>query len=99
MSEAEFSEFIEAICKRPKMYTPTGSFYEAVSFLEGFGSKIDIENNCSHSVFTPFLNWITRKYKIEHLRFDWKDFQELFSSESEALENLPILYKEYFGSF
>jgi len=99
MSEAEFSEFIEAICKRPKMYTPTGSFYEVVSFLEGFGAKMNVGNNSYHSVFTLFRQWVARKYKIEEVTFNWKDFQEMFSSELESLKNLPVLYKEYAESF
>jgi hypothetical protein len=99
MTEKKFLEYIEAICKRPKMYTPTGSFYEVVSFLEGFGAQVHIENNYYHSVFTPFRKWIAEKFGIEELYFDWKQFQEMYSSESEALKNLPILYKEYAESF
>ncbi len=45
MTERGFLEYIEALCKHPEMYTPTGSFYEVVSFLEGFGAQINIENN------------------------------------------------------
>lgn len=99
MTEEEFLEFVEALCKRPKMYTPTGSFYEVVSFLEGFGAKMNVGNNSYHSVFTPFRKWVVEKYKIEQMMFDWKDFQEMFSSELEALKNLPVLYKEYSESF
>jgi hypothetical protein len=95
MTEKEFLEFIEATCKRPKMYTPTGSFYEVVSFLEGFGVAANVGNKNYHSVFTPFRQWVAKKYKIDEVVFDWKSFQDMYSSESEALKNLPVLYKEF----
>lgn len=99
MTEIKFLEYIEAICKRPKMYTPTGTFYEAVSFLEGFGSQVGIENNAYHSVFTPFRHWVAEKNKIGKIRFDWEDIRKMYFSDSEALKNLPILYKEFSDSF
>lgn len=99
MTENEFAEFIEAICKRPKMYTPTGSFYEVVSFLEGFGAGANVGDKPHHSVFTPFLNWIMEKYSIKEISFHWENFQKMYLSESEALKNLPILYEEFSKSF
>ena len=99
MTEEEFLEFIEAICKRPKMYTPTGSFYEVVSFLEGFGARANVGNKPYHSVFTPFINRIKEKYSVEEITFHWEDIRKMYSSDSEALKNLPILYKELFKSF
>ena len=39
MEHIEFVEIIESLCKRPKLSTPTGTFFEVVSFLEGFGEK------------------------------------------------------------
>jgi hypothetical protein len=99
MTEERFLEFIEAICRRPKLYTPTGSFYEIVSFLEGLSSGDRVENNAYHSVFTPFLHWIAEKHGLEKITFHWENVRKMYSSESEALKNLPILYKEFSESF
>ncbi len=97
MPENEFVEYLEAFCKRPQMYTSKGSFNEAVALLEGFGMGANVGNHASHSAFTPFLGWMTRKYNIPEM-INWNDFRDRFSSDSEALKNLPILYKEYLGS-
>jgi hypothetical protein len=95
MTENDFYEYVEAICKRPKMYTPTGSFYEVVSFLEGFGAAGIEGPHCYHSVFTPFCKWIVTKFSLNDEIVDWKQIRALFASDSEALNQLPILYKEY----
>lgn len=95
MIENEFYEYVEGICKRPKMYTPTGSFYEAASFLEGCGGIAIKGPPYCHSVFTPFLKWTVKKFNLNSEIIDWIEFRELFDSDSEALKQLPILYKEY----
>ena len=95
MTEKEFLEVIEASCNHPGLYTATGSFYEVVSFLEGYGIAADVGNNSYHSALTPFLKLIVEKFKIQEVIINWKEFRELFSSDSEAFQNLPILYKEY----
>lgn len=95
MNEKDFFEFIEALCNRPKMYTPTGSFYEIVSFLEGYGAGANVGEESYHSAFTPFLKWFVKKFDIQESIINWEEFREMFSSDSSALENLVILYKEY----
>jgi len=57
MTEIEFAEQIEAVCRRPKMYTPNGTFFENYCFLDGLGIGA-LENRYSNSAFTPFLNWL-----------------------------------------
>ena len=102
MSEKEFLEYVVAICERPKMYTPTGSFYEVVSFLEGFGGAANVGNHYHHSFSTPFRKWLAKKFDFPNsakdFPIDWEHFQTLFTSEAEALNNLPLLYKDYIES-
>ncbi len=95
MSEKDFLEYIEAICKRPKLYTPTGSFYEIVSFLEGYGAGANVGENNYHFFSTPFRIWLAEKFELQETPINWKDFCNWFDSEKDALANLPILYKEY----
>lgn len=98
MTEKDFYEITEALCRRPKMYTPTGAFYEVVSFLEGFGGGANVGNLGYHLVLTPFRKWIAKKFNIQTEVFDWNEFRGLYSSDLEALENLPTLYREYLES-
>lgn len=100
MTEEEFIEDIEALCNGNSPVTPTGTFFEVVSYLEGYGKGQSVVKN-SHSVFTPFLRWFSENklgWKSSEIPIRWVAFRELFSSDEEALESLPILYKEYVDS-
>jgi hypothetical protein len=98
MSENEFLEYIIAICKRPKMYTATASFYETISYLDGFAAGANVGENLHHSKFVPFHLWLVKKFGRNDIIINWNDYREMFDSEIEALKNLPILYKEYVES-
>jgi hypothetical protein len=96
MTEVQFHELIYYVCKRPKLYTPTGSFFEVASFLEGLGSATKIENNHAHSKFTGFMRWMAaRLNKDGRFPISWIEFAEIYSSDSEAIEALPVLYNQY----
>ena len=95
MTEKHFLEYVKAVCNRPKMYTPTGTFNEVISFLEGYGSASNVGENRYHSVFTPFRNWIAEKFNLREKIIGWDVFHEVFPSDEEGLKNLPVLYEEY----
>lgn len=96
MTEIEFIEDVSGVCKHPGMYTPTGTFFEAVSYLEGYGKGHGVAK-FSHSVFTPFLRWYSNNLgqKTIEIPIRWVTFRKLFSSDEEALEKLSVLYEEY----
>jgi hypothetical protein len=100
MTEERFSKIILAICADDSPVTPTGTFFEIVSYLEGYGKGSALAEN-SHSVFAPFLRWFSEK-KLKQKSLDipirWFQFRELYFSDKEALENLSTLYKEYVES-
>jgi hypothetical protein len=96
MKEKDFLEVVEAVCRRPGLYTPTGSFYESASFLEGYAIGADVHGNTRpHSSFTPFLKWLIPVFQIDDVIMQWPEFRERFSSDAEALENLLVLYARY----
>lgn len=99
MTEKDFLEYVEALCKRPRMYTATGSFNEVTAFLEGYGAGANVGKHGYHSVFTPFRKWVVKKFDIPKEIINWNEFRKLFSSDIEALSNIPILYKEYISEF
>jgi hypothetical protein len=96
--EKEFLETVEAVCKHSGLYTPTGSFFEGVSFLEGFGIGANVGGGEYHSKLTPFCKWLVTKFESKKLIIHWNEFRERFSSDLEAFENLSVLYKEYIES-
>jgi hypothetical protein len=97
ISEERFLDFIGWICKRPKLYTRSGSFIEAIMFLEGYALGAGVEGAENyHSKFTPFKKWAAAKFRNgDTFPLNWDEFLDHFSSESEALNQLPILYAEY----
>lgn len=95
MTEFEFLEIIEAVCKHPGLYVPTGSFYEAVSFFEGYGSGAEVGDKAYHSALTPFLRWLTPKLAPKEKIIDWVTFRECYSTDAHAFENLSLMYREY----
>jgi hypothetical protein len=96
MTQEEFLKLIVAICKRPKMYTPTGTFYETVSFMEGLGAGAGIDGDIGHSKFTRFLRWMAKRLdNNDRFPILWTRFAEHFSTEQEAFEALPSLYEEF----
>lgn len=95
MTEIDFFEIVEALCKRPKMYTMTGSFNEITAFLEGYGAGANVGEKSYHSAFTPFFKWIAEKFNLPEIIIGWDKFQAVFSCDDVPLKNLPILYKEY----
>lgn len=95
MTEMEFLEVIEAACLHPGLYTPTGSFFETVSFLEGYGVGGGVGGGSYHSVFTPFLKWVTREFDVNEVIIDWPTFRRRFSTDSDAFANLQLLYDKY----
>lgn len=96
MTEKEFSKVVTALCNGDSPVTVTGSFFEVVSYLEGYGKGMTIVKN-SHSVFTPFLQWFSKNKLGKELRevIRWFQFRELYSSDEEALEKFSTLYEEY----
>jgi hypothetical protein len=95
MTEKEFVEIVEAACKHPGLYTPNGTFYEAISFIEGFGVGAKVEDHISHLALTPFMRWLIKKWEWKSVVLQWTEFRDQFSSDSEAFHNFLSLYKEY----
>ncbi len=103
LSREEFFEVVEALCRRPKGYTPSGSFNEVICFLEGYALGADLDDKQYHSRTAPFRKWLTFKLANEEVTEDWEsifplnwdEILEHFSSESEALPQISLLYSEY----
>lgn len=95
MTEQDFVEIVNACCEHPRLYTPTGSFFEVASFLEGFAIASQVGETTHHSRFTPFIHWLIGKWDLELVIFDWPYFLSRFESDADALTNLKLLYSEY----
>jgi len=95
----EFMELLYAVCEKPTNYSPTGTFYESVAFLDGY-AKGRIKPKFSgeaHSELLPFLVWILTKWDIDINKpsWGWKTVREHYSSDQETFENLPKLFREF----
>jgi hypothetical protein len=94
----DFSEFkmsfidvLEALCKRPKMYTENGTFGEVWAYLDGYAKGKGLAGNY-HSFFSPFSEWLRATYPE-----DSKERQTVNdrSNHNEALTEFARLCREY----
>ena len=92
-----FHDIVDAICWRPRMYTPTGTFYECVSYIEGIASSHPNIKNHAHTAMTPFLKWVALKLGKGKERFYWNEFRDFYGSDEQAFIELPRLYREFVG--
>ena len=98
MGEKEFLEVVSAVCNRPTVYAPSGTFTEVSIFLEGFalGAKVGgLRHQNAHSKFTPFFQWRAAGRGRQYLGDGWKDFRSAYPDDEAALNGLALSYREY----
>jgi hypothetical protein len=98
VGEGKFLEVVSAVCNRPTIYTPSGSFTEVSIFLEGFalGANVGgLKHQDAHSKFTPFFQWRAAGLGQQYLGDGWKDFRAAYSDDEAALNGLTQSYWEY----
>ncbi len=89
--EVTFLDIVEALCKRPKMYTENGTFGEIVAYLDGYSKGKGLSGGYHYS-FTPFRNWLEAKYaenSEERKRLNDR------TDHQAALAEFARLYREY----
>lgn len=99
----ELAELIDSICKRPSLYTPTGTFYECVSYLDGLvpdRAPPPFARTAGHHPFLGFIKWTLTMWGVDYSKeyVGWKLFRQKFSSDEEALLTFPKLFREFLGT-
>jgi hypothetical protein len=91
-----FSDIIQAVCKRPRVYTLNGTFGEVLTLLDGYayGAKLG-KRNRSSSYFNDFAVWIasTRNYSRDVPL--WDTFIKDCPDEQTAIREFARLWREY----
>lgn len=97
MEKIEFADIVEALCKRPAMYTMNGTFAEIVAHLDGYAKGAEVKDGPNHYSWTPFLQWLAVKFDYSPKTFPllWKVFLENYADEETALKELSRFYREY----
>lgn len=96
--------FVEAVCRRPRMYTLNGSLAEVICFLTGFYSGM-----VTHRRYAPalrrverewhgFITWVVARLKLRATH-DWADVAAALHQrgldDAAALNYLADLNSEY----
>jgi hypothetical protein len=91
-----FVEIVEAVCRRPRMYTLNGTFGEALALLDGYayGAKLGIASRSS-SYFFPYAVWLHAKMNLPKDAHLWESFIKSYPDESTAIIEFARLYREY----
>jgi hypothetical protein len=92
MTPIEFAEVVDAICKRPRMYTRFGTLAEVVAFLDGSAAALNVGG---HLPFTSFLRRLAEKLNHPESFTTWEFLLNLYDSEDKVFAVLPNLYREY----
>jgi hypothetical protein len=97
MKNIEFADIVEALCKRPAMYTMNGTFAEIVAHLDGYAKGAEVKDGFSHYSWTPFLQWLAVKfdYSKKTWPLPWQLFLDSYPDEETALKELARFYREY----
>ncbi|WP_157463995.1 hypothetical protein [Deinococcus pimensis] len=92
-------DFVQAVLLRPRMYTETGSYYEAVAFLKGYLSGIQGGGRGHHSdaPWFEFLAWLPERVGISEGRVlvRWRERHE---DDTRAVGTLLALYEEFLNT-
>ncbi|MBK7706071.1 MAG: hypothetical protein IPN69_18695 [Acidobacteria bacterium] len=95
MTEKQFIEIVEAVCRRPRMYTVNGTFEEVVCFLDGFGLGSDLATGQTHSIWTNFGKWLANTRGIANGPIMMSEFRGWYENDERALAELIRFYQEY----
>ncbi|MBK7706173.1 MAG: hypothetical protein IPJ30_10415 [Acidobacteria bacterium] len=95
MTEKQFIEIVEAVCRRPRMYTVNGTFEEVVCFLDGFGlgsiwrlGKLIPSGRTSE-------NGLQNTRGIANGPIMMSEFRGWYENDERALAELIRFYQEY----
>ena len=95
--------FVEAVCRRPTMYTPTGSFLEVVSFLHGFYCGMGSHNldpdlhAYANDEWSLFVDWLGVRLRGEGDEpcETFRTFRRSFSDPENGLSQMAAAYRLY----
>jgi hypothetical protein len=96
----EFFEMADAICKRPQMYTASGTFGEVIALLEGYAHGAVIFRNRGHHSLDPFQRFLSKEGKYESITgfVSWNNFYNAYQNNEIAIKELQRLLKEFRGT-
>lgn len=88
--------FVESVLIRPRMYTLTGSFTEAICFLEGYFSGLAKGHLSAPPVieWSEFRSWLATRYRVSGSEI----FEQMLKntvSDRQRYEELLRLYREF----
>jgi hypothetical protein len=88
----KFADSVDALCKRPRMYTLHGTLPEIIASLEGLAKGLGLEPGY-HYALSPFFEWLRQKLGKNTSRGD--ELLLTFGNEEAAFRELARLYREY----
>ena len=100
IEKVEVLNIAECVCKRPKMFTATGSIEEIVAFFSGYESASMYSSNVKDMSPVQALSWISSECGIED-RFSYGlplNYVEVVKNRFGTSSNLLEELLSYFSS-
>lgn len=93
-----FGEYVEAVCKRPLMYTFKGTFAEVIMLLDSYAQGAVVFRHCGHHALDPFHRWLAKnKPQFEQVGgfVGWGDFWKFYQNDEVAIKDFREFYLEF----
>lgn len=89
----KYKHLVESLCKRPLMYTTSGSFSSVVAFFDGFLTALVLDEKIPLGLWS---SWVEEKFNISSTSWGWdRILLHTYGSENSAVEALPSLFKDF----
>jgi len=94
---SSFCLTVDALCKRPKMYTVNGTYGEIVALIDGLAGGARVLPVAGHHSLDPFHRWLakTDRFADKYGFTDYGKFREHFEDDKSALRDFAILFRQF----
>lgn len=94
MNEAEFSEVVKAVCKRPRMFTPYGTLAEVIAYLEGYSLAARVQPH-SHWGMSRFYQWLKQQPGNPEKAVRWEELLDCHNTSEAELSRFAESYDAF----
>jgi hypothetical protein len=88
--------FVECVCSRPRLYTPSGTVGEVTSFLEGYYLGLRRGGpSVEEGEWQKFKRWLTQRLAGQSEDSWMGALRQTFPEDGTAIKELRLLYLEF----
>jgi hypothetical protein len=94
MNKLEFSEIVQAVCQRPRMYTPYGTLAEVISYHEEAAHAAGVDDSIFWGL-SGFHSWFEKELGYPNKNVRWEELLDCHSTDEEEMMKFAERYRAY----